>query len=215
MKQEIKKSKQLRIVAVSDLHGSYPDVGSGDILIIAGDLTARDTVYQLRAFDEWLLKQDFRHKIVVAGNHDGSIEKGKYTIQNGTFLNDSHCIIEGLKIYGSPWTRSFGLWSFMKPESELKAVWNKIPNDTDILVCHSPAYGILDMSHDECLGCYHLRNRIEKLHRLKMFICGHIHEGYGKKLLKCPGYDILCLNAAHMDGSYNAVNEPHCVDLSV
>lgn len=31
------------IDCISDLHGYYPELGGGDLLIVAGDLTARDT----------------------------------------------------------------------------------------------------------------------------------------------------------------------------
>ncbi|OKP11708.1 hypothetical protein PENSUB_2780 [Penicillium subrubescens] len=42
----------------------------GDILIHAGDLTAKGTFDEIQAQLRWLSSQPHRHKIVIAGNHD-------------------------------------------------------------------------------------------------------------------------------------------------
>jgi hypothetical protein len=41
---------------------------------IAGDFTTRGTRDQLEDFDQWLGRQDFRHKVVVPGNHDNAMD---------------------------------------------------------------------------------------------------------------------------------------------
>lgn len=60
----------MKIDCVSDLHGYYPDLEGGDILIVAGDLTAHDTRNEVALFDNWICTQKYYAKIVVGGNHD-------------------------------------------------------------------------------------------------------------------------------------------------
>jgi len=50
--------------------------------------------------------------------------------------------VEGLKIYGSPWTgkRKSLANAFICPYPELGKYWIMIPKDTDILVTHSPPH---------------------------------------------------------------------------
>ena len=62
------------IDCISDLHGYHPELKGGDILLIAGDLTASDKAYQHDAFMEWLIEQDYRYKIYIAGNHDNYLK---------------------------------------------------------------------------------------------------------------------------------------------
>ena len=45
--------------AVSDLHGHYPKLEGGDLLIIAGGLTARGTIEEHIEFCEWLYEQKY------------------------------------------------------------------------------------------------------------------------------------------------------------
>lgn len=58
------------IDCISDLHGNYPQLDGGDLLIVAGDLTGKDTLEEHCDFKIWLHAQDYKKKIVVAGNHD-------------------------------------------------------------------------------------------------------------------------------------------------
>jgi hypothetical protein len=62
----------LRIVVISDTHSRHRHlvVPAGDILVHAGDLTARGTLEELQAFDQWLGTLPHAHKLVIAGNHD-------------------------------------------------------------------------------------------------------------------------------------------------
>ena len=96
-------------------------------------------------------------------------------------------IIEGggpeVKIWGSPWQPEFYNWAFNLPRNgdELKAKWDMIPDDIDILITHGPAWGILDDVEGRRgyhLGCELLAERIKQI-KPKIHICGHIHSGYG------------------------------------
>lgn len=48
------------IDCIADLHGHYPKLEGGDLLIVAGDLTARDTLDEHINFSQWLEKQYYK-----------------------------------------------------------------------------------------------------------------------------------------------------------
>ncbi len=209
------------IDCISDLHGARPELEGGDLLIVAGDLTARDEPEQHFRFEEWLEEQDYIKKIVIAGNHDGFlVNRGPHMFAGAEYLLDSGLSWWGLKIWGSPWTPTFCNWHFMKDRGkEIRKMWDLIPKDTEILITHGPAYGLLDTVdisskavYGRHAGCEELRKVVERLPKLKLHVFGHIHEGYGQVMLKRPGYgdenNVLCVNASIMDGHYNPVNKP-------
>lgn len=218
------------IDCISDLHGSFPKLDGGDLLIVAGDLTARDEPYQHQNVLYWLGQQDYKKVIFIAGNHDGCYESKYYNLnyvnflyefgpkKTITYLQDSGCEFEGLKIWGSPWTPEFCNWHFMLPRhsDELQAKWDLIPNDTDILITHGPALGILDYTSPnkigDRLGCNMLRKAVERV-KPKLHVFGHIHGGYGQMLLKHEGPNTICVNAAYMDENYNPTNKPIRIEL--
>ncbi len=53
-----------------------------------------------------------------------------------------------------------------------------IPDDTDVLITHSPAYGILDFDDGINYGSEEILSRISELH-LKAYLFGHIHAQHG------------------------------------
>lgn len=175
-----------RIALLSDLHGYLPpDMPEVDLLICAGDVCpvsdhriARQRQWLLGEFNDWIGDQDI---IGTFGNHDFALEedpdfrhliKGKWLIDEGTEW-------EGLKIWGSPYTPTFYNWAFMEDEYELNARWLQIPEDTDILITHGPAYGIGDLTLEGInAGSGTLREHVRRVNP-KLHVFGHIHEGYG------------------------------------
>jgi Icc-related predicted phosphoesterase len=208
------------IDCISDLHGSEPEMPGGDLLIVAGDMTGRDEPSQWINFFAWLRAQEYEKKVIIGGNHDNFLQECASTKEireiglrwgdECDYLKDSGCEFGGLKIWGSPWTRSFvGMnpecMAFtLRTEDELDYYWDKIPEDTDILVTHSPPAGILDnTSRKYRVGSSSLRKQLEVLHpRLHVF--GHIHQGYGKE----EHGKTIFVNAAHLNGDYDSANEP-------
>lgn len=204
------------IDCIADLHGFYPTLEGGDLLIIAGDITARDLPYQYMEFALWLDKQDYKRKILIAGNHDRIIYKWANIMGSMThfkYLMDSETKFSGYKIWGSPWTPTFQEWHFMKDRgAAIKEKWDLIPDDTEILITHGPPFGIQDQADvpEKFLGCEELRNALDRLKNLKLHVFGHIHEGYGKVIVN----GVTHVNASIVNEHYKHVNKPIRVVLS-
>lgn len=212
----------MTIDIVSDLHGFQPPLDGGDLLIIAGDLTARDEDLQYVAFEEWFERLPYRRKIIIGGNHDNFLVKYGHQLFLATedgqpqYLCDSGTEFMGYKIYGSPWTKTFpGMNPHCKAftvdtEEELAVKFSLIPDDTDILITHSPPNGYLDsvkrINGDyEYTGSVSLKNKVLNLPKLKLHVFGHIHEHGGKRI----DLDrVICVNASHVNKRYEPVNKP-------
>jgi Icc-related predicted phosphoesterase len=198
------------IDCISDLHGSYPTLPGGDLLIIAGDLTAHDMPAEYRIFSDWANDQDYEKIIVIGGNHDGWLQR-HYTPRSREwcpfidYLCDSGETFQGIHIWGSPWTPTFGKWHFMKDRGpDIKAQWDLIPANTDILITHGPPMGILDLvCRGEEVGCADLWQAVNRINP-KAHIFGHVHEGYGHS----AGHATQFVNCSHMNERYQPVN-PH------
>lgn len=216
----------MKITAISDLHGHYPELPGGDLLIVAGDLTARDKVSEHIDFARWLSHQNYRKIVVVAGNHDGQYEEAHMAAAflscepSAVYLEDSGTTFEGYKIWGMPWTPTFCDWHFMAGPEKRKEKCDLIPHDIDILVTHGPPYGILDQeSGGEHCGCRFLRSTIERI-QPRLHIFGHIHEGYGHEVMLHTGdatngddrYTHI-YNVAIMNEDYEPVNKPTEIEL--
>jgi Icc-related predicted phosphoesterase len=205
------------ITCISDLHGFYPKLEGGDLLIVAGDLTASDTQSQHKEFFEWLDDQEYDAKVYIAGNHDGYYQKSeakKYVYPSGIlYLEDQCAEFEGLKIWGSPWTHLFPgvnphCTAFMIPEKKLAAKWALIPDDVDILVTHGPPFTVLDKTKKGAqVGSPSLMAAHLKRLRPKLWVFGHIHEAYGEDG-PYEWNDTLYVNASIMNECYEPVNKP-------
>ncbi|KAK1826790.1 Metallo-dependent phosphatase-like protein [Podospora conica] len=81
-------TRRTRIVCISDTHNfTAIKIPKGDVLIHAGDLTNQGSYSELSKTVEWLEKLDFEAKIVVAGNHDITLDKTFYTQLGHRFHN--------------------------------------------------------------------------------------------------------------------------------
>ncbi len=235
---------ELRIVHISDTHGAKfhtkLEIPECDVLIHSGDIGGRTSVIEVHEFLTWFEKQPAKKKIFVAGNHDICLDYKRATkhtdsvarvlalqahyssnelIKNYdiSYLEDSAITYNGIKFYGSPYSPSFHKehWAFNADRGEeISKIWAKIPSDTNVLITHTPVYGIQDeieekykryLDEDEHVGCKDLLGVIKKrLLELKLHCSGHIHDNYGCVLKSVSATRrVLFSNGAVINNSYN------------
>ena len=184
----------MKIWHISDTHTYHGllTVPEGiDMVIHSGDATNPRDPYaseqEMLNFISWFGSLPIKHKVFVAGNHDLCIERNLITkidfMKNGiVYLENDYAEVEGIKIWGSPFTPTFGQgWAFNKKRSALHDIWKEIPDDVDIVVVHGPPKGILDLAYHQ-LNCIEfcgdeaLRKRMYLLNP-KLCLFGHIHNG--------------------------------------
>lgn len=202
--------QEVKIVACSDLHGvaSFEKIAEraiqsgAHIVVVAGDVQtcnvlkppgsafAKDilfpTVELLRAGIDVVL---------VPGNHDFYLreqirygrKKWKNDLCNLHVLCDQSIELCGLKFYGTPWCPYInGRWCYEAFEKQLARRFARIPKGVDVLVAHTPPFGIKHEKWDVSLqnppfrqlhyGSVSLRDVIER-RKPRCVICGHIHTG--------------------------------------
>ena len=171
------------------------EIPDGDILIFAGDMSVCRTLQDVAGFNSFLKTLPHPHKIVIGGNHDhllaSSPELGRQLLQDAIYLQDESVCIGGIKIYGSPWQPIFNTNAcdaFALPRGKImKQKWNMIPNDTDILITHSPPCGIMDEDGGISHGCSDLLAAVRQI-KPKFHIFGHIHNHNGMETIGCTTF---------------------------
>lgn len=207
----------MKFVLISDTHNQHENltVPDGDVLIHAGDITGGGSLRETLGFFRWLGNLPHQHKIFIGGNHDfllenTSFDKKQYLPAGITYLQDTLIEIQGIKIYGSPYTPEFLNWAFMKKRgADIKAVWDKIPEGIDVLVTHGPPFKILDATSSSTnVGCEDLLDKVLKI-KPKIHVFGHIHEAYGSQATE----GIKFFNASVLNEHYQLVNPAFAVEL--
>lgn len=188
----------MKICVISDTHNLHRmvDVPECDLLIHCGDACGSGSMRELGAFANWFSDlSQAKHKIYVPGNHDIFVQQDTMMavsfFQEGVrVLIDEAVEIDGVKIYGFPWTPAFCGWAFQANDGvrddsprylDMAYYLSNVPEDTDILVTHGPPRGIMDKNeYGEACGSKETRRQYEsgKL-KPKIHCFGHIHEGYG------------------------------------
>ena len=210
----------MRVACIADLHGQIPtDVAPCDVLLIAGDLgpdDPRDAGAWLN--DElapWLRRQPAREIVAVAGNHDHLAVDSPASLRSlpWRFLEHETANVAGLRVAGSAWSPTFGVWPLQADDHELDALWRTIPDDAQIVLVHGPPFGHCDLTERGVHGGSRtLLRRLLELPELRLVCTGHIHEGYGTTTLTTGA---LVVNASLVDARLELVNEPIVVELQI
>lgn len=202
----------MKIICISDTHNLHRElnVPPGDVVIHAGDFSEAGSQSETLEFLKWFSSLPHPHKILVAGNHDFYLEKHPEKLDqiipgNVHYLIESGISIENVKFWGAPFTPGDGHWAFnRKRGADIRQNWNLIPEDTNILITHSPPFGILDeLDNKRHIGCEELGKRIKKL-KIPHHIFGHVHNDYG---VVRTG-DTMFINSSSLDGRYRHINAP-------
>ena len=217
----------MKLHIISDTHTKHRELNlpGGDVLIHAGDIMGSGYVVdELIDFLKWFEEQEYKYKIFIAGNHDRMFEDSpqytedilKHFDESIIYLQDRGVTIDGINFYGSPWTPAFCGWAFqIHNDYEDNEIYRKIPKDTDVLITHGPAYGMLDQyvmptgSLSDHLGSKGLYNWIDA-NNPKLHICGHIHTGQG--MMDGYGEVTTHINAACLGEDYNYSNNKEYIE---
>ena len=198
----------MKILHLSDTHNSHHrlrDLPEADVVVHSGDFCMVGTEQEALDFLNWFCDLPHKHKIFTCGNHDDCLYGANIEglDSNVHFLCNSGIEIDGIKFYGIPMFLSDCVTERQNQN------YAKIPGDTDVLITHSPAYGILDFDDGINYGSEELLEKISTLN-LKAHLFGHIHAQHGITTLS----DTIYSNGAIMNSQYTTLNHPNILELN-
>lgn len=208
-----------------------------DLLLIAGDITPAEWGFGskkvqwdwlINKFKDWFTSLPFKTSaskvFLIPGNHDKVFENiteaerlelklilGPHfellIHEEKTFEYLENDDLKQLRIFGTPYCKMFGSWSFMKYDSFLETAFAEIPENLDILITHDPpalnGMGKITQGRqtgkeagNEILAKYVLEKKP------KYVFSGHIHSG-NHKFEEYKG--IKMANVSHVDETYTPV----------
>lgn len=192
----------MKILHISDTHGCHRrlhDLPQADIIVHLGDFTMNGSEHEALDFMNW-----YPQTIFICGNHDDCLYGATIDGLDGNvhYICNSGVEINEVKFYGVP--------MFMGDcitDRQTKHYAN-IPDDTDILITHTPPFGILDSDDNIHYGSEELLARITAVQpRLHLF--GHIHSQHGITILNGTTFS----NGAIMNTDYSNFRKPSLIEF--
>ena len=197
----------MKIVHISDTHSKHNNLNipeNIDLLIFSGDWSRIGSSSDTENFFNWLISLNIPKIVFIAGNHERTLDndwiknshrtnslvkKEIYKVKklikslpnNITYLYEESINYMGYNIYGTPWSNMFPapyMWGFnwLTVNAEKESCY-KIPKNTNILITHSPPFGILDYVNTIHAGSNYLKEKIlNNLPNLKLHCFGHLHQ---------------------------------------
>lgn len=173
------------------------------VAFTAGDFTNYGAPKEIAAFANWISSLPHKFKVVIAGNHEYSMDLARKSFHQSSwdddannltptlaeavsllkssciYLEDSMTEILGLKIYGNPLSVGMGAFGVARGSKLLKEKVSAIPSEIDILITHGPPAGKLALDRfSRDMGDEELRSRVLGIKPM-LHVFGHIHESYG------------------------------------
>lgn len=197
----------MKILHISDTHGCHRQLRklpAADVLVHSGDFCMAGSEEEAIDFMNWFCDLKYAHKIFICGNHDDCLYGANIEglDSNVHYLCNSGIEIDGVKFYGVP--------MFMGDCITGRQMVNidRIPSDTNVLITHSPAYGILDLDDNINYGDEHLLTKVVDVHpHLHLF--GHIHARHGI----VNEYGITFSNGAIVNSDYSKLSLPNLLTM--
>ncbi len=200
----------MKLTAMSDIHGRFEkfapaELPEADLCIIAGDITTRglrDT-REFLASQRWIAGVVDRYPMTfwIPGNHDLLMPPDiYYPIGRGDHglisLLDAPYVYRNRLFYGVALSTAYdmpelaSIWEHTTTRREVEdAAFALVPPRTDILVSHSPPFGVLDAAgstqnqdgtwEKRSIGSQALTNLIDGDNPPRVVICGHVHGAAG------------------------------------
>ncbi len=197
----------MKILHLSDTHNCHHRIRAlpgADVVVHSGDFCMIGSEQEAIDFLNWFCDLPYKHKIFICGNHDDCLYGANINglDDNVHYLCNSGIEIEGLKFYGVP----MFMCDCVTDRQNLN--YDKIPIDTDILITHTPAYGILDFDDNINYGSEVLLQAVTNVNpRIHLF--GHIHKQHGITTIETTIFS----NGAIMNEDYSIHNHPNVIEL--
>ena len=197
--------KILHLSDTHDCHRRLHDLHEADVVVHSGDFCMAGSEREAIDFMNWFCDLPYNHKIFICGNHDECLYGADIggLDDNVHYLSNSGIEIEGVKFYGVPMFLSDCVTDRQSKN------YARVPEDTNVLITHSPAYGVLDFDDGINYGSEELLSRVISLPDLKAHLFGHIHARHG---VETRG-GIIYSNAAIMTADYNTLNNPVVIEI--
>ena len=103
--------------------------------------------------------------------------------RHAVWLLDETHVHRGVRFFGAPWVPQLVGWAFYLSDEGLRRKWSRIPENTEVLISHTPPHGILDRPRSGArhLGCPHLLERVEAV-QPRYHLYGHVHASGGTEV---------------------------------
>lgn len=197
----------MRIICIADPAGKHAQlqVPVGDILIIAGSVTASGFSAEVADFAAWLATLPHPCKVVVPGGRDFAVQQDPARARS--LLQGAHCLIgdsiqyDDLSLCGTPYHQrdADGSQDAFAADAEAAEMHWGLIMPCDILVSARPPRGVLDeLPSGVLIGCPVAAEAVERI-RPRLHVFGGEGCAPGARFVDghvfaCPGSDPMVLN---------------------
>ncbi|CAL5992419.1 Calcineurin-like_phosphoesterase [Hexamita inflata] len=203
------------------MHGKHNKLDKylpgGDVLFCTGDITphGKHSEEGITEVLFWLNKQNYARIVFVAGNHDYFFQKNRVLIRQLVskfpklvYLEDEQIWLTinnvTFSVFGSPHAPVANNNAFLLTDPDKLNLRFAAANHPDVVLTHGPPHGILDgIGYGRHAGCRYLHSKLKTLNP-KLFLFGHIHQGYGHEVVHGTHY----FNGSVLTKSYQFENVP-------